>query len=74
MTRNKDRKLIKIAINLLHNRYDTPDLSVWQHCIRVLRNGPEMVGIEILTRPQAYEMLWQMIFDRHRKDNKYPKK
>jgi hypothetical protein len=74
MARNTDRKLIKQAIKLLHNRYDTPDLSPWQFCIRVLRNGPEMVGTEILTREQAYIMLWTMIFNQHKRDNKFPKK
>lgn len=54
-----------------HSKYEIPDMSVWQHCMRVLKNGPEMVGTEILTREQAYTIIWQIIFDQHKRIEKY---
>jgi hypothetical protein len=62
--RDTARRLSKL------NKYIKQEkISIRNLLYRVLNGGPEMVGVYLLTREEAYNLLWQDIFDWLRREN-----
>ena len=73
--RNKDRKIKRIKINLSSHRYQKPQNNISLHrlLLRIIYGGPELVGTEVMTRREAYDILWEKIFKDHARSGRHPK-